>query len=87
MQSCRLARFYGWTLDEIEALDVEQFASVYRGMEIIECQEAMLAINVSSYSSMKKESQKSFFNKLKRQSENVEVKVMSMEQLGEFLGG
>lgn len=82
-----MARFYGWTPDEVYDLDVQQMSDFVLGMEQIECQEALLDIKIVSYPYTKKDSQSSFHRKLHNKAYPQEQKPMTMERLAEMLSG
>lgn len=87
-KECRISRFYGFEPEVIAEMGIDQFSQYYIGMEQIECQEALLGIQIFSYPKMKKQDQSRLFRKLhSRAFPVVDKGPMSMEQLKEYLSG
>ena len=56
----RLARFYGWTHDEIAKLDLEDFWFYIQSMEVIQAEEMLLNSRTASVPHMKEKHRERF---------------------------
>lgn len=84
----KVARFYGWPPSEIENLDLCDLRFYWEAITIIEAQEALIAINISCATQMKKETLKSLhksLNKMAYPSSLRQNKVITTNELDNIL--
>lgn len=60
-----MARFYGWTNEEIGKLDVGIFNEYLLAIEPLTARETMLSMHIAVYPDMKKGDRRSFFDNTK----------------------
>lgn len=60
-----MARFYGWTPDQIGALTVEDYEAYWRCITVLEAREVLVQLRVQDWSNMKDSDRKSFHGKIK----------------------
>lgn len=64
----KLAFFYGFSFSEIETMPIVDANMFYRAITVIEAQEMMKQVQVSSFPKMKKESQEKLHRALHKQA-------------------
>lgn len=86
-----LARFYGWSPDEISSLNVYDFNEFTSAMYEIQAREYLDDLNHQDFSSMKDEARKKLWNRYKNIAYPVSGKskkdAMSNEDLSKWIRG
>jgi len=81
-----LARFYNWSIRDIEALTVSEFNTYLELVSRMTAQEALLEINIYTYDKLDKKSRKKFHKDLVRQAyPDKQNKAMSQEEIARKL--
>jgi hypothetical protein len=60
----RFARFYGWPLDQILGLNVDEFDQLYRAIASIEAHEFLLALKAQDWPNMKENARSKLHSKM-----------------------
>lgn len=85
-----MAYFYGWTHDQIEQLDVENFENYWGAIPIIEAQQLMKNLTASDWPHLKENSRESLHRQLYEQAypdSFKETKQLATSDLARILGG
>jgi hypothetical protein len=79
----KLARFYGWSLEEISLMPTDIALKYYEGAKILEAEETLLQMTVLDYQkNMKQDDRKKFHKQVKKQaSAHKEVETQSVDDL------
>lgn len=64
--TARVARFYGWTKEEIDELSYSDFLRFHRCITNLSAEETLNLLNIAAYPNVKTREAKSFYNKIKR---------------------
>lgn len=82
-----MARFYGWTDDEIQFLDVDKYIMYRKGMHILRAQEDLMNLKISCAPEMEEQAREKLFNYLHARAFPVEAVEMTAENLARLLNG
>jgi hypothetical protein len=82
-----LARFYGWPPDVIDRLDAYEFATYFKGVEILMARETLENWTANDWPNIKKDKRESMHRKLHRVAypDNKPI-AMTPETLANFIG-
>lgn len=82
-----MARFYGWNLADIEALDYEDFNQYWLAITMIEAQEALVTMTLSDYPNMKDKDRKKLHKDMHSKAYfKQEERVVKVEDLQNIFG-
>ena len=63
-----LARFYGWTHEEIQGMDYAVAVKYWKAINVIQAREYLVNMNVQDYPRMKKDARKQFYKDMRKQA-------------------
>ena len=83
-----MARFYGWTDAEISNLDFSIALEYYEAITVIDAETRIMDMQIESYPHMNESGRSKVYDSVRKQAtKHQEEKVLSSEQLGDFLNG
>lgn len=82
-----MAHWYGWTNEQIERMNPEDYFMYLGGVDILENREVLRLCNVMDWPNMEKKDRAQLFSKLKKTAYPTESKkTVSNEDLAKLLG-
>lgn len=87
MFKARLARFYGWSPDVIENLDVDRADSYWKCIDVIESREMLMKFTQMDYPHLKDDKRRELFKKFdsKTKVKKSETKKITNKELMDIL--
>lgn len=85
-----MAFFYGWTNEQLQQLDVDEFNDYWHAITIIEAQEQLKRLSVADWPNLKKQSREKQHRQLHKDAYPAsfnEVKQINNADLAKILGG
>jgi len=85
-----MCKFYGWTLDQVLALPVDDFEYFWAAITVLEAREMLNLMAVGDYSNMKQSGRDKLFKQLSDEaypSSLKPVRQMATNELAKILGG
>ena len=62
----KMARFYGWSHEEILGISYNTFLMYYNAITVIEAQDNLVKMNLADYPNMKKEGRSNFYRQMRK---------------------
>jgi len=81
----RIARFYGWSHDEVNRLSIRVFNQYYKAITHLEAEELLNECMVGDYPHLKKKERSKIHGKLNSMVYQEDVPVMTMDQFARKL--